>query len=176
MFCRNCGRELTEGSETCTGCGTRPPGGNSFCQACGAVTTTNAKACDKCGVELAKLAVEDFSPKSRTITSLLAFFLGIFGAHRFYLGKNGTAVGMLALAILGLAPAKQPCRRRPAWWPTAPRRCCDSDGIGVSPRANSLIVERERDDGKTSTAVPAPGEDRHRAAPPAGAGNSGQPV
>jgi len=41
------------------------------------------------------------SPKSRLATTLLAFFLGQFGAHRFYLGKIGTAVTMLALIIIG---------------------------------------------------------------------------
>jgi hypothetical protein len=32
------------------------------------------------------------SPRSRTVAFLLAFFLGVFGAHRFYVGKTGTAV------------------------------------------------------------------------------------
>ena len=42
---------------------------------------------------------EDISKKSRLATSLLAWFLGIFGAHRFYLGKIGT--GILMLFTLG---------------------------------------------------------------------------
>ena len=37
----------------------------------------------------------DISPKSRLVVSLLAWFLGVFGAHRFYLGKTGTALLML---------------------------------------------------------------------------------
>jgi TM2 domain-containing membrane protein YozV len=45
----------------------------------------------------------DISPKSRLATTLLAFFLGEFGAHRFYLGKIRTAVTMLILAIIGYA-------------------------------------------------------------------------
>ncbi len=43
------------------------------------------------------------SSKSRLATSLFAWFLGQFGAHRFYVGKTGTAVVMLVLGILGWA-------------------------------------------------------------------------
>jgi hypothetical protein len=39
------------------------------------------------------------SPRSRTVAFVLAFFLGVFGAHRFYVGKTGTAV--LQLCTLG---------------------------------------------------------------------------
>ena len=35
------------------------------------------------------------SQKSRLAVTLLAFFLGVFGAHRFYLDKIGTAFLML---------------------------------------------------------------------------------
>jgi hypothetical protein len=44
---------------------------------------------------------EDISPKSRLAATLLAAFLGGLGAHRFYMGKIGTAVVML---LLGVAP------------------------------------------------------------------------
>ncbi len=43
------------------------------------------------------------SPKSRLATTLLVFFLGEFGAHRFYAGKRETAIEMLILAIVGYA-------------------------------------------------------------------------
>ena len=105
MFCRNCGKELVGTPEICMGCGAKPLAGNSFCQACGAETNPLAEICMKCGVRIAKGAVVtgDISPKSRLTTTLLCVFLGIFGAHRFYLGKTGTAVGMLILGILYLA-------------------------------------------------------------------------
>ena len=37
----------------------------------------------------------EFSDKNRLLASLLAFFFGVFGAHRFYVGKIGTAVAQL---------------------------------------------------------------------------------
>lgn len=39
------------------------------------------------------------SDKSRTVAFLLAFFLGTFGFHRFYVGKGGTGVVMLLLTL-----------------------------------------------------------------------------
>lgn len=44
------------------------------------------------------------SPKSRLAVTFFAWFLGVFGAHRFYLGKIGTAVTMLILSLIGLIP------------------------------------------------------------------------
>lgn len=35
------------------------------------------------------------SPKSRLAAALLAWFLGVFGVHRFYVGKVGTGVLMI---------------------------------------------------------------------------------
>lgn len=37
--------------------------------------------------------------KSPTVAYLLWFFLGGFGAHRFYMGRTGSAIGMIALFL-----------------------------------------------------------------------------
>lgn len=39
--------------------------------------------------------------KSKGVAALLAFFLGIFGAHSFYLGRKGLGLGHLALLVVG---------------------------------------------------------------------------
>ena len=41
----------------------------------------------------------DVSPRSRLAALLLCFFFGVFGVHRFYVGKVGT--GLLQLVTLG---------------------------------------------------------------------------
>jgi TM2 domain-containing membrane protein YozV len=103
MFCRNCGRELIGSPEICLGCGAKPLAGRSFCHACGAETNALAEICINCGARLKVAVVERISPKSRLATTLLAFFLGQFGAHRFYTGKIATAVVMLVLTLVGWA-------------------------------------------------------------------------
>lgn len=45
------------------------------------------------------------SKKSAGIAYLLWFFLGMFGAHRFYMGKSGSGAAQLILTIIGIATA-----------------------------------------------------------------------
>ena len=81
-----------------------------FCPKCGKETSENQAFCASCGAPLSEAAQQGtavsavgISPKSRLATTLLAWFLGHFGAHRFYIGKTGTAVVMLILGIVGWA-------------------------------------------------------------------------
>ncbi len=41
------------------------------------------------------------SEKNRIAAALLAFFLGAFGVHKFYLGKNGAGAVMLVVFLFG---------------------------------------------------------------------------
>jgi len=103
MFCRNCGKNLVGSPVICPGCGAKPLSGTKFCNKCGAATTALTEICKNCGTRLVKAQTEYISSKSRLVTTLLALFLGMFGAHRFYTGKIVTAVAMLILTILGVA-------------------------------------------------------------------------
>ena len=104
MYCRNCGKELTGTPEICLGCGAKPLIGSSFCHACGAETSPLAEFCTKCGAKLGvKTLDSNVSQKSRLAVTLLAWFLGQLGIHRFYLEKYGTAILMLfTLGGLGI--------------------------------------------------------------------------
>jgi len=52
------------------------------------------------------LDIEEISLKSRLVATLLTAFLGMFGAHRFYIGKIRTALAMLIVTITCLATVR----------------------------------------------------------------------
>lgn len=70
-----------------------------FCRDCGARIHHAAEICPKCGVRQQPPPGSGFgvapNGKSKLVAALLAFFLGAFGAHKFYLGQVG--LGLLYL-------------------------------------------------------------------------------
>lgn len=66
---------------------TAPHTPTKLCFACGKHIDARAEICPKCGVR--QQAVVITRQKSRVAAALLAFFLGGFGVHKFYLGRVG---------------------------------------------------------------------------------------
>lgn len=66
-----------------------------FCGNCGKEIDDKAVVCVHCGCATGNSA----NQKTMLVTILLWFFLGTFGAHRFYLGYTKSAVAMLLCLI-----------------------------------------------------------------------------
>lgn len=47
---------------------------------------------------MTEAAAANVSPRSRTVAAVLAFFLGVLGIHRFYVGKVGTGIAQILTA------------------------------------------------------------------------------
>lgn len=54
--------------------------------------------------------------KSTGASYLLWFFLGGLGAHRFYLGRTGTGIAQLMLALFGWLPLMLGWAALGVWW------------------------------------------------------------
>jgi hypothetical protein len=70
------------------------------CRACGKQLHVSAVTCVQCGAQqrpAASLRAVDpnASPKLLLPAVLLCFWFGVFGVHRFYVGKVGTGILML---------------------------------------------------------------------------------
>lgn len=98
MFCRNCGKEISDKAVVCPACGVPPLVENKFCNNCGAETTPSQTMCTKCGAALPQAGSEE---KNKMVAGLLAIFLGALGIHKFYLGYSKEGVIMLVATIGG---------------------------------------------------------------------------
>lgn len=95
-FCEQCGTELVKDAKFCLNCGSSVDGKPL-------ISTTSNKPTAPSFVTKPSDNTTKYVPtesdKSRTIAALLAFFLGGFGAHRFYVGKTNSAFVQLVLGF-----------------------------------------------------------------------------
>jgi TM2 domain-containing membrane protein YozV len=66
-----------------------------YCFSCGEAIDSRAAICPKCGVQQPDVLKNRIFNHRWLATLLLCWLLGVFGVHRFYLGRNGTGILML---------------------------------------------------------------------------------
>lgn len=72
-----------------------------YCHACGATIDNRAEICPKCGVrQPGQFSDRPADAPNKVIACLLALFLGLVGAHHFYLGRPALGVLYLVLNLL----------------------------------------------------------------------------
>jgi len=72
-----------------------------YCFNCGEPIDSKAALCPKCGVPQPDVAKNKTMNSRWLATLLLCWLLGVFGVHRFYLGRVGSGILML-ITIGGL--------------------------------------------------------------------------
>lgn len=82
MFCRNCGKEIDEKAAVCIHCGVSVAEPQQpVINVINNNTNTNVNS-----------SAMGYIHKKKWVAFWLCFFLGLLGAHRFYVGKIGTGL------------------------------------------------------------------------------------
>lgn len=95
-FCKFCGGRIPMDAVMCTICGRQVEQLQGMNQQPQQIIVNNANNNVNNNVGMMRMG----TPKSKWLAFCLCFFLGVFGAHRFYEGKIGT--GILYLFTVGL--------------------------------------------------------------------------
>ncbi len=98
MYCRSCGKEMSEQADYCVVCGVSKGKGHAYCGQCGSLTTEYVDVCINCGTKLRQGSAE---AKSSIVAGLLGIFLGGLGIHRFYLGYTKVGIVLLLCSTIG---------------------------------------------------------------------------
>ena len=92
-FCENCGEQLIDGAKFCLACGSPV---STLISVEEHINQNGQQPVNRISQFETKNNPAPYNPtqssKSRLVAALLAFFLGEFGAHRFYVGKKSSAI------------------------------------------------------------------------------------
>ena len=104
MYCEYCGSEIAEGSSFCSSCGRplteeTPIQKPQQAQPMQQVQPAQPVIVQQIPPYYPSMQISD---KSKGTAAILAFFLGGVGAHRFYVGKTGSAIAMLLMNLIGI--------------------------------------------------------------------------
>jgi RNA polymerase subunit RPABC4/transcription elongation factor Spt4 len=96
MYCKNCGKQIADGTKYCPECGTNNAN-DSYPNAAQPIVVNVMNSNSNSNINN-----NGYSRplKSKVVAALLCFFLGGLGIHRFYVGKIGT--GIIFLLTAGL--------------------------------------------------------------------------
>jgi len=108
MFCKNCGKELSDKAEACIGCGMLPKDGTAHCPTCGAETKDKQVICTACGSSLKSGYTDGWSPTLLRFSiayawSMALFFLVVIVVlpiNQWLLGFMGTAMFSVLAGII----------------------------------------------------------------------------
>ena len=104
MFCKNCGKEISEGAKFCSSCGTAIGNKPRVCASCGTEIEEGAVFCANCGAALPFAAPtekpKEYSTKSKLAAGLFGIFLGGLGVHSFYMGNVGIGVAQIFVTLI----------------------------------------------------------------------------
>ena len=103
MYCPNCGKEIKEGSQFCSFCGSKIVLPRNHCPNCGAEIEGNMETCLTCGYHIIPERNKPIVYKSKVVAILLGIILGGLGVHNFYLGYSSKGfIQIVLFFMLGL--------------------------------------------------------------------------
>lgn len=102
MYCPHCGKEIKDGNQFCSFCGSKIVLPRSHCPNCGASIDENTQECLACGYHLALERMKPIVYKSKVVAIFLGIVLGGLGAHNFYLGYSSKGFIQIVLFFMGI--------------------------------------------------------------------------